>query len=353
MNAPANDVRWPAEWEPQDGVLMAWPHERTLWSPYLADAQRTSALLVAAISRFEPVLLVTPPGEPPLPALRKAGAQLDRVTCFAVPGNDIWTRDYGPITILEDGRPVLLDFGFNGWGGKYPADLDNGVTRCLKETGAFGPTPVKSIELILEGGSIESDGRGTLLTTRSCLGSPTRNRALDLAGIERALGLHLHAERVLWLAHGYLAGDDTDGHVDMLARFAPEDTILHVRCDDPRDEHAAELAAMAGELAAFRTPAGRPYRLIPLPWPAPRFDAQGRRLPASYANFLAINGAVLVPTYGDPQDAAALAAVGRAFPDRAVVGLDCSTLILQHGALHCATMQLPRGTLTAKAPELP
>jgi agmatine deiminase len=197
----------------------------------------------------------------------------------------------------------------------------------------------------LEGGSIESDGCGTLLTTSQCLLNPNRNPDLNSEQIEKELRDTLGCQRILWLHHGHLLGDDTDAHVDTLARLAPNDTILYVVCDDPRDEHYPALSRMAEELAAFRTEAGQPYRLLPLPWPAARFDDDGQRLPATYANFLIINGAVLVPTYDDPQDAQALITVGAAFPDREIIGIDCSAIILQHGSLHCLTMQLPQGVL--------
>ena len=199
--------------------------------------------------------------------------------------------------------------------------------------------------LVLEGGSIDSEGAGTLLTTTACLLSQNRNPHLNRAGLERALADLLGAERVLWLEHGALAGDDTDAHIDTLARFCPDDTIAYVRCDDPADEHFAPLAAMEAELQGFRTTAGRPYRLVVLPWPRPVFDTDGHRLPATYANFLVVNNAVLVPTYRDPQDAASLETLAALFPGRQVIGIDALPLIHQHGSLHCLTMQLPRGTL--------
>jgi agmatine deiminase len=337
--------RLPAEWEAQDGVLLAWPHAATLWRPYLDVAQATIATIIAHISRHERVIVAAADPKATADALQRAGTNVDRVSCYAIPCNDIWARDFGPITVIEDGRPVLLDFVFNGWGGKYAADLDDQATRRLHEARALGPTPLRTVDFVLEGGGIETDGQGTILTTQSCLLNPNRASNRRAPGAEETLKLQLGAHRVLWLRHGCLAGDDTDGHVDMLARFAPDDTIVHVACDDPRDEHFAPLAAMIAELRAFRTPAGAPYRLIPLPWPSPKFDIAERRLPASYANFLVINGAVLVPTYRDPQDPRALDAVRSAFPGRTVIGVDASTLILQHGSLHCVTMQLPRGVL--------
>jgi agmatine deiminase len=270
---------------------------------------------------------------------------MGRVTLCPIATNDTWARDFGPITVFENGSPLLLDFGFNAWGLKFPADLDNRITANLARIGAFGHCPVHVPGLILEGGSLDSDGNGTLLTTSACLLSPNRNPHLDRAGIEQALCDHLGARRVLWLEHGALAGDDTDAHIDTLARFCPDDTIVHVCCDNPADEHCAELTAMATELRTFRTVRGAPYRLVPLPWPQPCHDADGHRLPATYANFLAINEAVLVPTYNVPQDATALQILAEVFPDREIIGIDCRPLIVQHGSLHCVTMQIPQGVL--------
>ena len=199
--------------------------------------------------------------------------------------------------------------------------------------------------LVLEGGSIESDGAGTLLITAACLLSPNRNPHLSREQIESLLKEQLGVERILWLHRGWLAGDDTDSHIDTLARLCPDDTILYTACDDPADEHFEELAAMKRELEGLRSRENRPYRLIPLPFPAAKQGLDDERIPATYANFLIINGAVLVPTYEDRHDAAALAAVGLSFPGREIIGINCSSIILQHGSLHCLTMQLPKGVL--------
>lgn len=338
-------LRFPAEWEPQDGVLLAWPHEDSDWAPVLSRVEPVFVELAARVAEAEIVLVAAANPARAERALARSRVPRDRVRLYPVPTNDTWTRDFGPLTVEEDGRTRLQDFGFNGWGLKFAADRDNQATRRLHALGAFGATPLETVGLVLEGGSIESDGAGTILTTRECLLGPNRNPHLDRAGVEDALTLHLGAERVLWLEHGRLEGDDTDAHVDTLVRFAPDDTLLYVTCDDPGDGHFGPLSALAEELRTLRTRQGRPYRLVPLPWPRPCFDEAGHRLPATYANFLAINGAVLVPTYGDPKDAEALDAVAAGFPGRRVVGVDCAPLILQHGSLHCVTMQLPRGVL--------
>lgn len=337
--------RLPAEWEPQDGILLAWPHANSDWRDNLAAVHQVFVAIAATISRFAQVVIVAPEVAVVRRQLRAEGVDLQRIRLFEVPTNDTWARDFGPITVLENGRPLLLDFGFNAWGLKFAADLDNRITGRLAGLGAFGATPLRIPGLILEGGSIESDGAGTLLTTSNCLLSPNRNPHLEQNGLEEALRQHLGADHVLWLHHGYLAGDDTDAHIDTLARLCPQDTIAYVRCDDATDEHYRELRAMEAELRALRTPQGSPYRLVPLPWPRPCFAADGHRLPATYANFLISNGAVLVPTYDDPQDAAALAILADIFPKRQVIGIDCRPLIAQHGSLHCVTMQIPQGVL--------
>lgn len=336
--------RLPAEWEEQDGVLLAWPHESSDWHPVLEIVEPVFVEIVRQISRFERVLIVAPDSAAVQAQLREGGAAMERVTVLEIPSNDTWSRDFGPLTICQDGRPLLLDFGFNGWGLKFASNHDNRVSRRLHAAGAFA-VPLQTVGLILEGGGIESDGAGTLLTTSECLHNANRNPHLGREAIEAQLMELFGLQRVLWLENGYLAGDDTDSHVDTLARLCPNDTIAYVACTDEDDEHFAALARMAEELRAFRTAGGRPYRLLPLPWPAPCHDEEGVRLPATYANFLVINGAVLVPTYGDPADAEALRVVAEAFPGREIVGIDCRPLILQHGSLHCVTMQLPKGVL--------
>lgn len=336
--------RLPAEWEEQDGVLLAWPHEQSDWKPYLDAVERVFVEIVKQISRFETAIIAAPDPSPVASLLKNAGAAMERVRLFQVPTNDTWARDFGPITIVDDDAPLLLDFGFNGWGLKFAANLDNQITRRLHESGAFAASR-HTMGLILEGGSIESDGAGTILTTAECLLNPNRNPHLTREDIARELESLLGADRCLWLENGWLAGDDTDSHVDTLARLCPDDTIVYVRCDDPMDEHHPALSAMERELTQMRTREGKPYRLIPLPWPETKFDEEGERLPATYANFLVINNAVLVPTYGDKGDAAALTAIGEAFPGREIIGIDCLPLILQHGSLHCVTMQLPKGVL--------
>lgn len=337
--------RLPAEWEPQDAVLVCWPHRSTDWGPTLEAVEPAFAAIVREISRDETVLLIARPNTGAREKLKQAGATMANIRFYSCGSDDTWARDFGPITILEGTRPVLLDFEFNGWGRKFPAQQDNRLTRALHAMGAFGACECRSLAFILEGGSIESDGQGTILTTVNCLTSAWRNANLSGLEIEKFMCAQLGAQRVLWLSYGGLEGDDTDAHIDTMVRFAPHSTILYVACDDPKDSHYRDLHAMAREIRAFRTLGGRPYRLQALPWPRASRDGKGQRLPLTYANFLVTNHAVLVPVYNDPCDAAALAIIGKAFPGRRIVAIDSSALILQHGAVHCLTMQIPQGVI--------
>lgn len=338
-------MRWPAEWEPQSAVLIAWPHAGTDWSANLAEVEQTYLALAAAVSRFQPLLICVPDG-----ALRSHVERLleHRIGPFParlleVPYDDTWLRDSGPITLVDDAGHFLLgDFRFTGWGGKHAAAEDDLLTSRLMHASVFSNAQLQHIDWALEGGAIESDGAGNVLTTWHCL--HTRDPESSREQIEQELVKHLHAQRILWLDHGQLEGDDTDAHIDTLARFAPDDTIVYQACDDPDDSHHEELGRMAAELAALRTAEGQPYRLIALPWPHAIIE-DGRRLAASYANYLIINDAVLVPSYGDSADTDAAALIGQAHPRREVVSIPCRPLISQNGSLHCITMQLPAGVV--------
>jgi agmatine deiminase len=336
--------RLPAEWEPQGAVQLTFPHAGTDWAEHLPEVMPCFWEIAGAIARFQPVLIVCEHPDA-LRAALPSGTNPDNFRLLQAPSNDTWARDHGGITIFEGDKPVVLDFVFNGWGLKFPADKDNRITRHLQAQYGLFRAELRHGGLVLEGGGIESDGRGTLLTTAECLLSPNRNPHLDQDAVEARLKETFGLERVLWLHHGYLAGDDTDSHIDTLARFADPDTILYVRCDDPADEHYEALREMEAELQSFRTARGQPYRLVPLPWPEACHDEAGQRLPATYANFLFINGAILLPTYGVPQDEAALALFRQLFPQHEVIGINCRPLILQHGSLHCVTMQYPLGVV--------
>ena len=338
--------RLPAEWEPQDAVLLGWPHEQSDWASCLEQVEPVFIEIARTISRYEKVLIPAPEPERTGQILRQAGCEPASITIYPVPTNDTWCRDFGPVSVYDEDSPRLLDFGFNGWGLKFASDRDNRVNRRLHSAGAFGSTPLKVEGMVLEGGSIDSDGRGTVLTTSRCLLEPNRNPHMNRSEIELELKNRLGADRILWLEKGFLEGDDTDAHIDTLARFCPDNTIAFVGCDDPEDSHYPALTAMKAELGSFRNKLGKPYRLVPLPWPQPCFAPDGHRLPATYANFLIINKAVLVPTYRDKKDHVALKAIQQAFPERDIIGIDCLELIRQHGSLHCVTMQLPKGFIS-------
>jgi agmatine/peptidylarginine deiminase len=344
MSQPA--LRFPAEWEPQSAVLVAWPHAGTDWAERLDEVEGTYIALVAAIARFEPVLVCVADDDVEAYArARLSSARIDmaRVSFICVPYDDTWLRDSGPITLRRaDGGFRLLDFRFTGWGGKFDASQDDLLVENLEQAGIFIDSDRQAIDFALEGGAIETDGDGTLLTTWQCLHERHPERSRE--SLSADLATWLAQERVLWLDHGYLEGDDTDAHIDTLARFASTDSIVYQACDDASDSHYAELQAMGAELAALRTADGQPYRLFPLPWAQPVID-EGRRLAASYANYLILNGAVLMPAYGDVADEAARAVLAQAYPDREIVPVPCRSLIWQNGSLHCITMQLPAGLL--------
>lgn len=334
----------PPEWAKQDGVMLTWPHEGTDWKPYLQDITETFLELSKAITAHERLIIATPETE----AVRKKLSStlptesMARVAIYECTSNDTWARDHGPITLADSNGDnlQLLDFQFNGWGKKFTADKDNAITRNLYKQGAFKGELVDNNDFVLEGGSIESDGKGTIMTTSFCLLAPNRNQPLTKEDIEKELKKRLCAERIIWIDHGQLIGDDTDGHIDTIVRFAPNDTIVYVHCDDKTDPQYEDFYQLEKQLQGLRTLDGKPYNLISVPMPHPIYDGEDR-LPATYANFLIINGAVIVPTYKQPEaDKEALAAIGKAFPEREIIGIDGSTIIRQHGSIHCLTMQI-------------
>ena len=338
--------RFPAEWEPQWGVQLTWPHAATDWAPMLDEICATYKEIAREIARREHLLIIVPEGESLSDLTSRLSARAEDA-CHQLyvrnfKSNDTWARDHGFITLTDDhSHRRLLDFRFNGWGEKFPAELDNALNRRLYDNGAIEGEYVDCLDFVLEGGSVESDGKGSVFTTTGCLLAPHRNQPMTKEQIEERLKRELHAERILWIDHGNLTGDDTDGHIDTLVRVCPNDTLLYVGCDDTEDEQYEELRLMEAQLRTFRTIDGKPYRLMKLPMPRPIYE-DGDRLPATYANFLVINGAVLCPTYAQPDlDAEALHIIGEAFPDREIVGIDCRSIIKQHGSLHCCTMQFP------------
>ena len=329
----------PAEWAEQQFVQLTWPHAGTDWADMLDEVNACYANIAHEILKHENLLIVCQNTDDV--EVYFTSEELDRITFAEMPTNDTWARDHGGITVFEDGNPVVYDFTFNGWGMKFAANHDNLITRKLYMAGIYGDYGHRNcFNFILEGGSIESDGEGTVLTTAECLLSDNRNHLSD-DDIEIKLKEYFGLKQVLWLNHGYLAGDDTDSHVDTLARFTDKTTIAYVSCDDSDDEHFVELKKMKRELRSFRTSDGGYFRLIALPMAEAVYDENGDRLPATYANFLIINDAVLMPTYNSAKDEIAKRQLEKAFPDREVVGINCNALIKQHGSLHCVTMQYP------------
>ena len=338
-------ILFPAEWYPQSGIQLTWPHEETDWAYMLDEVTTCYIELAREIARRERLLIVTPHPEQ-VKRLLQGVVDLEAVTFAQCPTNDTWARDHGGITLFCNGTPAIYDFKFNGWGLKFAANYDNLITSTLCRQGRFNARYENRLNFVVEGGALESDGAGTLLTTSECLLSPNRNGEWSQARIEEYLKETFGLQRVLWLDHGYLAGDDTDSHIDTLARFAPDNTIVYVQCTDPTDEHYEALRRMEEQLRTFTTLEGAPYRLLPLPMADAIYDENGERLPATYANFLIMNDAVLYPTYRQPaNDRAAAQVLQQAFPDREIVGIDCSPLIRQHGSLHCVTMQYPKDVL--------
>lgn len=345
----------PAEWAPQSAIQLTWPHQQTDWRDMLPEVTTTYVRMAYEIAMRQPLIIVHPDTEAIGSFLRQQLPQsaIENIRFVQAPSNDTWARDHAFLTVVGTAGAELLDFRFNGWGGKFEASLDNALNRRLFDAALFKGRYEDCNGFELEGGAIESDGTGTLLTTEACLLNPNRRREGDLIPVpdrmqvEMLLQDRLGIERILWLRNGYLAGDDTDSHIDTLARLCPDNTIVYVKCEDPNDEHFTALRAMEAELQVFRTAGGHPYRLIPVPLPAPCFDEEGERLPATYANFLIMNKAVLMPTYGQPDnDETAKFALQKAFPSHEIVLIDCLSLIRQHGSLHCATMQYPRGVFS-------
>lgn len=334
----------PAEWHPQRAILLVWPHNRSDWNKSLGPIEQVYEDLAWEISRRQQLWVVCYDEtlrDAVARRLAQRGCPRESIRFYIAATNDTWARDTAPLTVLDgNGQGQLCNFQFNGWGGKYAHDLDNQLNDRLAEQGAFGKSTLNTVDLVLEGGSVETDGAGTLLSTTHCLLTPTRNPSLTKNEIEHSLRNHLGIDRVLWLSQGYLAGDDTDSHIDNLARFASYNTIVYVKCDDRKDEHYTALSAMESQLQAFRQRNGTPYNLVPLPWPQPQHD-DSERLPASYANFLILNEAVLVPSFDDPSDNLACERIATCFPGREIVPVDSRPLIAQRGGIHCATMQFP------------
>lgn len=343
-----SNQRLPAEWEPQDAVLLTWPHKNTAWNWILDEVTELYEALATVISDYADVIIAAPEAE--MDSIRERleamGAPMEYIYLYSCKSNDTWARDHGPLTVETPDGFKLLDFKFNGWGNKFAHELDDQITRQLFEQNAFPLASRDEQDWVLEGGSVDTDGQGTLLTTSSCLLNKNRNPNLTKEEIESRLKLAFGVRKINWLDHGYMAGDDTDGHIDTLARLCPNNTIVYTACDDDQDEHYADLKKMEAQLKTFTNADGQPYRLLALPWAGVVLGRDSDlRLPSTYANFLVVNEVVLVPIYDLPMDEEALEVIAQAFPGYEIMGIPCLSLIEQGGSLHCITMQIPEGVL--------
>ena len=342
-----NNYILPAEWYTQSCVQLTWPHEDTDWRDYLDDITETFVQIAKAVAHYEPLVIAAKYPERVREVLAESlnDDEMARVSIYECDNNDTWARDHAFITLVSttdaSASCRLLDFRFNGWGEKFAADKDNRINRTLYDKGVFSGERVDYDDFVLEGGSIESDGRGTVLTTSVCLMAPHRNQPMTQAEVETVLKERLCARKIVWFDYGQLIGDDTDVHIDTIVRVCPDNTLLYVGCDDENDPQYADLKALENQLQQATDADGRPYRLLKLPMPDALYD-DGDRLPATYANFLIINGAVIVPTYNQEEnDARALELVAEAFPGYEIIGIDSQTIVRQHGSIHCLTMQYP------------
>lgn len=332
------------EWVPQTAVFLAWPYASGDFQPWLAEVEATYLDIAAAIIQHQDLWVACQNQthrQDVISRIGSTGADVSRVNFVEMPYNDVWVRDTAPLTVNRDGSLRYLDFRFNGWGGKYECADDAKIASRLHASGVIPDFPMDRVDFVFEGGSIETDGCGTLMTTTRCLLNPNRNPTFSKEAIQEVLRTQLGGEQVLWIEHGYAEGDDTDAHVDTLARFCAPEVIAYTASDRPEDPVHDGLMRMEEQLKGFRRRNGAGYQLVPLPIPLPIYSEEGDRLPATYANFLIINGAVLVPVYGDPNDAVALQRLASVFPDRKLVPINCVSLIRQYGSLHCMTMQFP------------
>ena len=335
--------RMPAEWQPQEAVWFSWPHNLKTWPGYFRPIPAKFAEIVAHISRFEEVRInaAHPLHQRAWSLIKKARADLTKVTLFDHPTNDAWCRDHGPIFVKNDktGEVAVTDWEHNAWGGKYPPyDLDNTIPP--KIAAALGLRRFEK-KMIMEGGSLEVNGAGLLLTTESCLLNRNRNPAMSKAEIEQALRDFLGVHTIHWLGDGII-GDDTDGHIDDMTRFFSADGIVTVLESNKRDKNYPILLENLERLHALRTPEGKKFKVVALPMPKPCW-CDGQQMPASYANFLVINGAVLMPAFRQPKrDAAAAEVLAACFPGREIIPIDCLELVWGLGTLHCISQQQPK-----------
>lgn len=312
-----------AEWEKQELLFLSLPHKNTDWQPYLEEILDSYEELAAAITPFQKVVLICPDES----VFNSRFKKFKNVEFVKIDTDDTWIRDYGMIDVQEGSRAVSYDFKFNAWGGKFASGKDDAVNLELAK---IFKSDLKRVDFILEGGSIDFNGHGVMLTTQTCLLNDNRNSKFSKEQIDAKLKELFGLEKIIWLKHGFIKGDDTDSHVDTLARFIAPDTIAYASCDDPADEHFEELNLMREELEKTG------FRLVPLPLPKAKFF-EGKRLGCTYANFIFINGALIVPTYDDLNDKLVLERLQKALPDHKIIGVNSLVFVRQNGSLHCSS----------------
>lgn len=325
--------RLPAEWEESSFIQLVYPPIQSDWKDYFDEIQCYYDNLIETITKYEDLLLVVENEE-----LKQKFANNKKVFCEVYKTNDTWARDTSAITIYEDNKPLLLNFNFDGWGNKFDARLDNAMTKSISKKYSQN---IKDIDIVLEGGAIESNGEGIILATTEAVLNPNRQE-LSREDANNIFINEFGAKKILWIENGYLSGDDTDSHIDTLARFIKSDTIAYVKCDDINDEHYEALKKMEEEIKSFTDLNGEKFKLVELPFVNPKYY-DDERLPATYANFLFVNGALLVPIYDDINDDIALNNLQKALPNLEVKGIESTILTRQHGSLHCISMQFPKG----------
>jgi len=329
----------PAEWELQDAIQITWPSKKTDWKDNLTQAEKCFLQISQLITKYQKLIIIHAPFRNPKSLF--TNKELLNICLIEANYNDTWARDYAPISIIENGIPTLKNFIFNGWGNKYSSELDNKLNLLLLRKGIY--KNLSNVDFILEGGSIESNGNGIILTTKKCLLNPNRNNNFNFKGIENVLKTELYAKKILWLGNGAIIGDDTDAHIDTLARFINSNSILYVKCFDTKNPNFESLDKMERELKNFTNLNNKPFKLIPVPLIS--VIENEKKLPATYANFLITNKQVLLPTYNCPEDKIVINIFKNMFPKKEIEPVYCGEIIKQNGSLHCLTMQLNENTV--------
>ena len=330
----------PAEWELQDAIQISWPSKKTDWKDNLVLAEKCFLQISQLVCKYQKLIILYSPTRNP----EKLFNSKELLNIFLIEANynDTWTRDYAPISTVHNGVSTLKDFTFNGWGNKYKSELDNKLSISLLIKGIY--KNLSKVDFILEGGSIESNGNGIILTTKKCLLNTNRNKGLNFKEIENVLKIELYAKKILWLENGVIFGDDTDAHIDTLARFVNAESIVYVKCFDTNNPNFKSLNKMEKELKKFVKFNQEPFNLIPVPLVS--VVEKNKNLPASYVNFLITNKQVLIPTYNLPEDKIIINIFKKIFPEKEIEPVYCGEIIKQNGSLHCLTMQFYANTIS-------